>query len=53
MGFALEDFSTLRLMAALALRLGLGKQLDLIPSLPDSKELFSQLASQGPLLRAA
>ena len=52
-GFALEDFSALRLMAALARGLRLGQELDLIPTLSDPKDLFSQLASPGPLLRAA
>ena len=52
-GFALEDFSALRRMAALAQGLGLGKELDLIPTLPDPRDRFSQLGSQGPLLRAA
>jgi ornithine cyclodeaminase len=42
-GFALEDFSSLRLMAALAAKLGLGRPIDLIPSLPDPKDLFAQL----------
>ena len=52
-GFALEDFSALRLMAELAAGLGLGQQIDLIPSLADPKDLFSQLAAAGPQLRAA
>jgi ornithine cyclodeaminase len=58
-GFALEDFSSLRLMGALAAELGLGQTVALIPALPDPKDLFSQLACgssahQGrALLRAA
>ncbi len=42
-GFALEDYAALRLMAQLAQPLGLGRPLDLIPALPDPKDLFSQL----------
>ncbi len=43
-GFALEDFSSLRLMGALARALGLGQSIDLIPTMTDPKDLFSQLA---------
>ena len=43
-GFALEDFSALRLMGALAAKLGLGQRTDLIPALADPKDLFSQLS---------
>ncbi len=42
-GFALEDFSALRLMAQLAAELGLGEQIALIPALADPKDLFSEL----------
>ena len=52
-GFALEDFSALRLMAKLAADLGLGQPVDLIPALADPKDLYSQLAAAGPQLRAA
>ena len=52
-GFALEDFSALRLMAELAGDLGLGQTLDLIPALADPKDLYSQLAAAAPQLRAA
>ena len=52
-GFALEDFSALRLMAELAAALGLGQAVDLIPTLADPKDLFSQLAGAAPRLRAA
>ena len=52
-GFALEDFSALRLMAALAAELGLGRPLDLIPALTDPKDLYAQLASAGTLRCAA
>jgi ornithine cyclodeaminase len=43
-GFALEDFSALRLMGALARALGLGAELDLVPTMADPKDLFGQLA---------
>ncbi len=52
-GFALEDFSALRLMAALAAELGLGQPLALIPALDDPKDLFGQLALAGPHRLAA
>ena len=52
-GFALEDFSALRLMTELAADLGLGQPVDLIPALADPKNLYSLLAAAGPLLRAA
>ena len=52
-GFALEDFSALRLMTELAADLGLGQPVDLIPVLADPKNLYSLLAAAGPQLRAA
>jgi ornithine cyclodeaminase len=52
-GFALEDFSALRLMRDMARELGLGQPVGLIPSLADPKDLFSELASAGSQLRAA
>jgi ornithine cyclodeaminase len=52
-GFALEDFSALRLMGALAAELGLGAPLALIPKLADPKDLFSQVAPARPALRVA
>ncbi len=52
-GFALEDYAALRLMAELALDLGLGQPLDLIPALADPKDLFSQLQPAPALRRAA
>jgi ornithine cyclodeaminase len=42
-GFALEDFSALRLLRDLARELGLGEPLDLIPDMADPKDLFGQL----------
>jgi ornithine cyclodeaminase len=58
-GFALEDFSSLRLMGALATALGLGQVIDLIPAMADPKDLFSQLSPVSarrhgrPVLRLA
>ncbi|WP_235538240.1 ornithine cyclodeaminase [Pelomonas sp. Root1444] len=42
-GFALEDFSALRLLADLSQQLGLGSPLDLIPRMADPKDLFGEL----------
>ena len=44
-GFALEDFSTLRLIHALANEMCLGRELDLIPKLANPKDLFAWIAS--------
>jgi len=56
-GFALEDFSALRLMRELALDLGLGEAIDLIPPMADPKDLYSHLTAAAvcrkPRLRAA
>jgi ornithine cyclodeaminase len=51
-GFALEDYSALRLVQQLAAELGLGQPLALIPALADPKDLFSQL-QPAPALRTA
>ena len=42
-GFALEDFSALRMLRDLALELGLGRSIDLVPDLGDPKNLFGAL----------
>lgn len=53
-GFALEDFAALQLMAALAGEMGLGQVIELIPTLADPKDLFGELAlGAAPRLRAA
>jgi len=39
-GFALEDFSTLRLVAERAEAIGLGETIELVPSADDPKDLF-------------
>ena len=46
-GFALEDFSALHFMREQAASAGLLTTLDLIPSLPDPKDLFSLVAVDG------
>lgn len=53
-GFALEDFAALRLVAELAAELGLGEPIDLLPAMADPKDLFAQLQQvSAPQLRAA
>jgi ornithine cyclodeaminase len=55
-GFALEDFSALRLLRDCARELGLGQDVSLIPTMADPKNLFGQLSlgvSSKPELRAA
>jgi ornithine cyclodeaminase len=54
-GFALEDFSALQLMAGLARSLGLGVEIELVPALADPKDLYGLLAGalRAPSLRAA
>ncbi len=56
-GFALEDFSALRLVRRLAAELGLGEQVDLLPELADPRDLYGQLVrelrSESVTLRAA
>ena len=42
-GFALEDFSALRLLRDLAAELDLGRTIDLVPELNDPKNLFGAL----------
>ncbi|MFK5984649.1 MAG: ornithine cyclodeaminase [Pseudomonadota bacterium] len=42
-GFALEDFSVLRLVYHLSLQLEMAKEVDLIPQLKNAKDLFSLL----------
>ncbi len=40
-GFAIEDFSVLKLVYKLAQKYNIGKELDLIPSMEDPKDLFT------------
>ena len=54
-GFALEDYSSLRLLRDLARELGLGAPVGLIPDLADPKDLYGHLMAEAavPLKRAA
>ncbi|MBB4846130.1 ornithine cyclodeaminase [Paucibacter oligotrophus] len=52
-GFALEDFSALRLLRDVAQELGLGQEVSLIPQMADPKDLFGQLQPKGPQALAA
>lgn len=53
-GFALEDYSALRLLRDIATELALGETIGLIPDLADPKDLFGHLVGkQEPLRRAA
>jgi ornithine cyclodeaminase len=47
-GFALEDFSALRLLRDCARELGLGQDVSLIPDMADAKDLFGQLGLSRP-----
>jgi ornithine cyclodeaminase len=42
-GFALEDFSALRMLRDLAAELGVGRSIDLVPDMADPKNLFGAL----------
>ena len=52
-GFALEDFSALRLVRDCARELGLGREADLIPRMADPKDLFGHLVAPAANQRAA
>ena len=53
-GFALEDFSALRWLQTTARALKLGREIDLVPTLADPKDLFAALgAPAAPMLRVA
>ena len=55
-GFALEDFSALRLLRDFAAELGLGRSIDLVPEMADPKNLFGALylpAARGASPRVA
>ena len=47
-GFALEDFSTLRYLHATAMRLGFGTDIGLVAEAPDPKNLFGYLLENRP-----
>ncbi len=52
-GFALEDFSALKLVQQLAAELGLGVPVPLIPAPADPKNLFGALQTEATVLRVA
>ena len=52
-GFALEDYSALRLLRDCASELGLGREIDLVPRMEDPKDLFGYLMGSGSLRKAA
>jgi ornithine cyclodeaminase len=53
-GFALEDLSALRYVHALSQQLGIGSTVQLVPDLPNPKDLFAcATAASAPLRRAA
>jgi ornithine cyclodeaminase len=53
-GFALEDFSALRLLRALAAELGVGRAIPLVPAMADPKDLFGALGlAAAPAVLAA
>jgi ornithine cyclodeaminase len=52
-GFALEDYSALRLLRDCARELGLGRDADIIPQLADPKDLFGHLVGAPASQRLA
>lgn len=46
-GFALEDFSSLRYLYEKATQLGIGARLHLVPTLEDPRDLYGLLAGEG------
>jgi ornithine cyclodeaminase len=52
-GFALEDLSALRYIHQLSQKLGIGSTVDLVPTLPDPKDLFGCATAARPPLRKA
>ena len=50
-GFAMEDYSALRLVRDCAIELGLGHEAGLVPSLRDPKDLFGELAAAPAIAR--
>lgn len=51
-GFALEDFSTLRYLLDTATRLGIGTEIGLVAEAPDPKNLFGYLLDNRPSVLA-
>jgi ornithine cyclodeaminase len=52
-GFALEDYSALRLVRDCASELALGRKIDLVPVMPDPKDLFGHLVGATAQQQAA
>lgn len=52
-GFALEDYSALRLLRDCARELGLGREIDLVPRMADPKDLFGHLMGLDRSVRKA
>jgi ornithine cyclodeaminase len=52
-GFALEDYSALRLLRDCAKELGLGRTIDLVPRMDDPKDLFGHLMGIEGMRKAA
>ncbi len=52
-GFALEDYSALRLVHRLATELGLGEEVALVPPVDDPKDLFGLTRAATPWRRAS
>lgn len=52
-GFALEDYSALRVLRDLALELGVGQTVELVPNLHNPKDLYSLLRPSAAGLRLA
>lgn len=46
-GFALEDYSTLRFIYDMATKLGLGQPMELVPKLTDPKDLYGRLSDEA------
>jgi ornithine cyclodeaminase len=51
-GFALEDFSTLRYLLDTATRLGIGTEIGLVAEAPDPKDLFGYLLENRPSIHS-
>jgi ornithine cyclodeaminase len=52
-GFAIEDFSLLRYLNDLSSTMDLHREIDLVPSLEDPKDLFGLVRAESAPLRAS
>ena len=52
-GFALEDFSALRMLRDFAAELGVGQAVALVPEMQDPKNLFGELGQPARAARPA